>query len=64
MVTEDEMVGCNHGLNGHDFEQTMGDGKGQGSLECCSPLGQLFASGVQTVGASVPASVLPMNIQG
>ena len=39
MVTEDEMVGCNHGLNGHDFEQTMGDGKGQQSQACCSPWG-------------------------
>ena len=26
-------------LNGHEFEQTLGDGKGQGSLVCCSPLG-------------------------
>ena len=25
------------GLNGHEFEQTLGDSKGQGSLVCCSP---------------------------
>ena len=31
------MVGQNHCLNGHEFEQTPGDSKGQGSLECCSP---------------------------
>ena len=35
-VTEDEMVGWHHQLNGHEFEQTPGDGKGQGSLACCS----------------------------
>ena len=28
-----------HRLNGHEFEQTPGDSAGQGSLECCSPLG-------------------------
>ena len=27
-------------LNGHEFEPTTGDGKGQGSLECCSPWGR------------------------
>ena len=35
-ATEDEMVGWHHWLNGHEFEQTPGDG-GQGGLECCSP---------------------------
>ena len=34
--TEDEMVVWHHGLNGHEFEQTLGDGEGQGSLVCCS----------------------------
>ena len=31
-MTEDEMVGWHHRLNGHEFEQTLGDGEGQGSL--------------------------------
>ena len=31
-MTEDEMVGWNHQLNGHEFEQTLGDSEGQGSL--------------------------------
>ena len=31
------MVGCQHQLNGHEFEQAWGDGEGQGSLACCSP---------------------------
>ena len=30
------MIGWHHGLNGYEFEQTLGDGEGQGSLECCS----------------------------
>ena len=36
-MTEDEMVGWHHRLNGHEFEQTPGDSEGQGSLACCSP---------------------------
>ena len=31
------MVGWHHRLNGHEFEQTLGDGEGQVSLVCCSP---------------------------
>ena len=41
-VTEDEMVGWHHWLNGHEFEQTPGDTEGQGSLVCCSPWGRRF----------------------
>ena len=33
------MVGCHHGLDGHEFEQALGVGDGQGSLACCSPWG-------------------------
>ena len=33
------MVGWHHLLNGHAFEQALGDGEGQGSLVCCSPWG-------------------------
>ena len=36
-MTEDEMVGWYHRLNGHEFEQAQGDGEGQGSLACCNP---------------------------
>ena len=38
-TTQDKMVGCRHQLNGHKFEQNLGDGEGQGSLVCCSPWG-------------------------
>ena len=36
-VTEDEMVEWHLWLNGHEFEQILGEGEGQGSLVCCSP---------------------------
>ena len=40
-MTEDEMVGWHHQLNGHhEFEQTPGAGEGQGGLACCSPWGR------------------------
>ena len=38
-MTEDEMVGWHHRLNGHEFEQAQGVGDGHGSLACCSPQG-------------------------
>ena len=36
-MTEDEMVGCHHRLDVHEFEQAQGDG--QGSIVCCSQWG-------------------------
>ena len=38
-MTEDEMVGWHHQLNGREFEQAQGDSEGQESLVCCSPWG-------------------------
>ena len=38
-MTEDEMVGWHNQLNGHEFEQALGDGDGQRILTCCSPWG-------------------------
>ena len=35
-MTEDEMVGWHHQLNGHEFEQTLRDSEVQGSQTCCS----------------------------
>ena len=35
-VTESEMVEWHHWLNGHEFEQSLGDREGQGSLVCCN----------------------------
>ena len=38
-MIEDEMVGQHHRLNGHEFEQALRDGEGQGSLAYCSSWG-------------------------
>ena len=36
-MTEDELVGWHHRLDGHEFEQVPQVGDGQGGLVCCSP---------------------------
>ena len=38
-MTEDEMAGWHHPLDGHEFECTPGDGDGQGGLACCDSWG-------------------------
>ena len=38
-MTKDEMVGWHHRLNGHEFEQTLGDGEGQETWHAASPRG-------------------------
>ena len=60
-ATEDEMVKWHHQLNGHEFEQTPGDGKGQGSLACCSPQGhkELEATERLNNDKTVPTDVWP-----
>ena len=39
-MTEDEMVGWHHRLNGQEFEHARGVGDGQGGLACCNSLGR------------------------
>ena len=39
-MTEDEMAGWHHQIDGHEFEQTLGVGDGQGSLACCDSWGR------------------------
>ena len=39
-MTEDEMIGLYHQLNGHEFEQALGVGDGQGNPRCCIPWGR------------------------
>ena len=36
-MAEDDMVRQHHQVNGYEFEQTLGDNEGQGSVACCSP---------------------------
>ena len=38
-MTEDELVGWHHQLDGHEFEEVLGVGNGQGGLACSSPQG-------------------------
>ena len=47
-TTEDEMVGWHHWLDGHEFEQALGVGDGQGSLACCSPWGHKVLDTTET----------------
>ena len=49
-MTEDEMVGWHHRLDGHEFEQALGVGDGQGNLTCCSPLGHKLPETTQRLG--------------
>ena len=46
-MTEDEMIGCYHRLDGLESEQAPGDGEGQGSLACCSPWGHKESNTIQ-----------------
>ena len=39
-MTEGVMVGWHHRLNGHEFEETLGDSEGQGNLACCNSWGR------------------------
>ena len=53
-MTEDEMVGWHHQLNGHEFEQALGDGEGQGSLACCSPWGHKESDATERLNNNTP----------
>ena len=52
-MTEDVMVGWHHQLDGHEFEQALRVGDGQGGLACCSPWGRMWACTV-AVGKACP----------
>ena len=58
-MTEDEMVGWHHQLNGHEFEQALGDSEGQGSLACCSPWGHKESDMTEATGKTVSTSPIP-----
>ena len=65
-MTEDEIVGWHHPLNGHEFEQTPGDCEGQGSLACSSPWGrksQTRVSNWKTTNSLVSISFLWLSAQ-
>ena len=62
-MTEDQMFGRHHRLNGHKFKQALGDGKGQGGLACCSPwghkVGHNWVTKQQQQGIIMPESSIP-----
>ena len=59
-MTEDEIVGWHHWLSGHEFEQTLGDGEGQGSLACCSqPMGSQRVGHDWATGQQQPVTGTP-----
>ena len=43
------IIGWHHRLNGHEFEQTPGDGEGQGGLVCCGPWGRKVSDTTEQV---------------
>ena len=55
-MTEDEMVGWDHRLNGHEFKQALGDGEGQESLACCSPWGHKESDTTETLNSTTTGS--------
>ena len=55
------MAGWHHQCNGHELGQTLGDGEGQGGLECCSPWGRKESD---TTGQLNNNTALKLNKQG
>ena len=47
------MIGWHHRHNGHEFEQTLEDGEGQGSLACCSPWGHKQSDSIEQLNNNV-----------
>ena len=60
-MTEDEMVGWHHQLNGHEFEQTLEDSEGQGTLACCSSWGCKESDTTEQLNntTTFPANMVP-----
>ena len=62
-MTEDEMVGWHHRLNGHDFEQAPGDSEGQGGLACCSPWGRIESDMTEQLNTSTTPIELQKSLE-
>ena len=56
-MTEIEMVGWHHRLNGHEFEQAPGVGDGQGGLACCSPWGHKESDMTERLNLTEPKNL-------
>ena len=62
-TTEDDMVGWHHWLNGHEFEQALVVGDGQGSLVCCSPWGHKESDMTERLNSNDIVNNTAMNIR-
>jgi len=61
-MTEDEMIGWYHQLNGHEFEQAMGDGERPESLACCSLWGCKESDLTERLNNNKPVSTTLENV--
>ena len=57
----DEMVGWHHQLDGHEFEQALGDGEGQEGLACCSLWGHKESDVTEWLNNKLPQNQLSIN---
>ena len=58
-TTGDDMVRWHHRLNGHEFEHTLRDGEGQGSLACCSLWGHKELDTTEPLNNNTRKQLLP-----
>ena len=58
-MTEDEMVGWHHRLNGHEFGQALGVGDGQGGLACGSPWRRKESDKIEQLNELIPHHFYP-----
>ena len=63
-ITEGEMVGWHHWLNGHEFKQTLGDSEGQGRLARCRPWGQKVSCSFQCFSPRYSFGLFYENVEG
>ena len=63
-MTGDEMVGWHHRINGHEFEQALGVGDGQGRLACCSPRGCKELDTTERLNLLMNCRLLPAELPG
>ena len=61
-MTENEMVGWHHQLNGHEFEQALRDGERQGDLACYSPWGHKELHVTEWLNNSTTEDSVPQSI--
>ena len=62
-TTKDERVGWHYQLDGHEFEQVVGNGEGQGSLVCCSPWGCKESDMTEQLNNNKPSQRVSVVVQ-